>query len=402
MNTVEKGDTLEVKVYKLLEPLVAEGIYGKYVTLSRHKKYKADAGFKILDVTIDVYHSQELMKEDNPFVTYVFECKNHDGILNAGRYDEWIGKLERLGPSKYKVFFVATKGFSQTTIQSATLKGFGLIKLADDCRFEYILQRTVNNCESFSVCLEELAAPQCKRPFLLFYHKQFSTLIDFFISEKIPFNVEHAIQAPYLTYNRIDSVANKLLSEITKCYSAEENLENILKRFPEIKVEYDESLPVDLLGKFVMDTKRIVLNKSLLAYPHRARFTIAHELGHYILHYKVVKKYILAFGDSKETLVEAIQEDEYKAFEIQANRFASSLLMPQELIYPVVVSAFKKFQINKGRLYVDSQRCNLVNYHQVLSYLSEIFKVSKLALAYRMQGLNLLVVDKSARFSISW
>lgn len=63
--------------------------------------------------------------------------------------------------------------------------------------------------------------------------------------------------------------------------------------------------------------------------PVRQRFTIAHELGHYVLHRELsnlfIDKEYTAFRDSKSS------QGEDRA-EIQANRFAAALLMPREMV----------------------------------------------------------------------
>jgi Zn-dependent peptidase ImmA (M78 family) len=64
--------------------------------------------------------------------------------------------------------------------------------------------------------------------------------------------------------------------------------------------------------------------------PLRARYTIAHELGHYFLH-----KDFREFVDPELNLYRCQigeQESNERAMEIQANMFAASLLMPVELL----------------------------------------------------------------------
>jgi Zn-dependent peptidase ImmA (M78 family) len=56
--------------------------------------------------------------------------------------------------------------------------------------------------------------------------------------------------------------------------------------------------------------------------PLRANFTIAHELGHYLLHYKHNQKH-----EGEPVVFNRFGSDEY---EWQANRFAAAFLMPKD------------------------------------------------------------------------
>jgi len=65
------------------------------------------------------------------------------------------------------------------------------------------------------------------------------------------------------------------------------------------------------------------------ARPNRYRFSLAHELGHRILHAKVFQD--LAFDDIaswKEVVSDAIPEDQYRYLEFHAYAFAGLILVP--------------------------------------------------------------------------
>lgn len=99
-----------------------------------------------------------------------------------------------------------------------------------------------------------------------------------------------------------------------------------------IQIIYDD-LDDDVSGFLVAEGKRkamAIINKS--HHSNRQRFTIAHEIGHFILHAKsaneetvfVDKKYTF-HRDGKSSLGIYQQEKE-------ANIFASNLLMPEKLV----------------------------------------------------------------------
>lgn len=79
----------------------------------------------------------------------------------------------------------------------------------------------------------------------------------------------------------------------------------------------------------------------------RQTFTIAHELGHWILH----KKYFDAHPDEYESFPRFQTVSESDAFEKEANFFAANLLVPMRLLKPVanasVTSLAKAFGVSR-------------------------------------------------------
>lgn len=99
----------------------------------------------------------------------------------------------------------------------------------------------------------------------------------------------------------------------------------------------------------------------------RQRFTIAHELGHFFLHiedkpYEKIDMY---------RAMNYLTNDEQ---EIEANNFAAALLMDKEKVS-------KKYVIAK-QFGMSDREC--------ISYLANLFEVSKQAMEYRMKNIGLL------------
>lgn len=104
----------------------------------------------------------------------------------------------------------------------------------------------------------------------------------------------------------------------------------------------------------------------------RQRFTIAHELGHYILHKHTGDIFVdnnfnqVHFRDDKSSTGQVIKE-------LEANAFAAALLMPEELI----------------KLEVENHNFDLAD-ESAFTELAELFNVSVQAMTYRISNLNLL------------
>jgi hypothetical protein len=99
-----------------------------------------------------------------------------------------------------------------------------------------------------------------------------------------------------------------------------------------------------------------------------ARFTIAHELGHFCLH----KEYVSHW---RSEFFYTLSPKKQKDMETQADMFAAMLLMPEALFK----EKYFNFQTTKGRL--DNQESKRL--------LSEAFNVSKEAASNRMKTLGL-------------
>jgi Zn-dependent peptidase ImmA (M78 family) len=107
----------------------------------------------------------------------------------------------------------------------------------------------------------------------------------------------------------------------------------------------------------------------------RRRFTIAHELGHYLLNHQrqgvfidTTEKYFTLFRDSNSSTGEDFQERE-------ANAFAASLLMPRALLL-------------EGMAIINQLEESREEEFDLVKGLAIRFNVSKLAMSYRLTNLD--------------
>lgn len=104
----------------------------------------------------------------------------------------------------------------------------------------------------------------------------------------------------------------------------------------------------------------------------RQRFTIAHELGHLILHqgHDLILERLIRLNFRDATSSTASHEEE-----IEANRFAAELLMPQDFLEHVLATLLQ------GRPLSDLE---------LVRRLARRFEVSQSAMEYRLTGLGML------------
>jgi predicted transcriptional regulator len=122
-------------------------------------------------------------------------------------------------------------------------------------------------------------------------------------------------------------------------------------------------------GVLVRRGSAAVIGVHFAHHPNRQRFTVAHELGHFLLHKGgtyVDKGTSLRFRNSESG--SGTQKEER-----EANQFAAALLMPSEWVRA-------EFERNPFDLADDSQ----------LQQLCQTFGVSAQAMSYRLTNLGLL------------
>ncbi len=128
-------------------------------------------------------------------------------------------------------------------------------------------------------------------------------------------------------------------------------------------------LPEDLSGFLVRDKQSIVIGVNSNHSETRQRFTLAHELGHLLLHPQasyVDRSFPIFFRDERSSKAEVRAE-------IEANQFAADLLMPMQMLMLTSV----------GRTPVD------MDDESQIKKLAQRFQVSPQAMIFRLMNLGL-------------
>lgn len=128
-------------------------------------------------------------------------------------------------------------------------------------------------------------------------------------------------------------------------------------------------------------------------YGARQAFTLAHELGHILLHWKLFEENRIHEAEESELNYEVgscntIFKSQY--LEVQANKFAAYLLMPQSLIMKLWREFKMEQSIWKPTLYLDSQRVNQDLFRKFVLNVNAVTTVSSEALKYRLLELGIL------------
>lgn len=149
-----------------------------------------------------------------------------------------------------------------------------------------------------------------------------------------------------------------------------------------------------ILGMFVLKPIGIFIDNSIIN-DSRFNFTLAHEIGHLVLHRNLIFKQeeYENISDTEHDLLTGnhILKTERDWIEWQANSFASSFLMPKDTIRQAVVDIQEKLGMrNKGMIYLDKNQYSLSDFKQISLELQMIFMVNHTNIEFRLKDLGIL------------
>ncbi len=123
-------------------------------------------------------------------------------------------------------------------------------------------------------------------------------------------------------------------------------------------------------GILVISDENITIGIDKNSGNERKRFTIAHELGHYVLHNERSNMFVDKVFFRKKSDGYTSKEEK---IEIEANYFAANILMPEKLIFQAI----------------SNLTCDLYE-DETVSKLAKDFNVSSSAMLYRLINLGVL------------
>ena len=194
-----------------------------------------------------------------------------------------------------------------------------------------------------------------------------------------------------LTIKDIEFKANELLSSYCEAKNSSIKIPvdpiDVLE-FKGFSVDYvNDKYALDIYGALQVDRKVVEVNADVKINEGMENFTIAHELGHIVLHLPKMDK-----NKMTECDFETISKDNFA--EKEADIFAACLLMPES----IVKEAF--YQTRKSSLFLKdhfifrligrgSKRKRAMNFASKIIKRGS-FKVSKYAMINRLIGLGLI------------
>lgn len=117
----------------------------------------------------------------------------------------------------------------------------------------------------------------------------------------------------------------------------------------------------NISGVFFRKEGNLYLGVNSDQHEHRQRFTIAHEIGHYLMHSHETLHY-----DTHKELADGVlfrADNVSSSEETEANHFAAELLMPEELVAELIESGMTSIQelAEKFEVSQDAMKYRLIN-----------------------------------------
>lgn len=412
-NTTKQGDIFEKKVYDVIYGLLINNefyINKKNSIIYCKRRYYSES--RKDHITFDISIETFIPNSKNFSLLTIIECKNYGKAgVPVDDIEEFDSKLNQVGEHNTKGIIVTNSHFQKGAINLAKSKKIALIRINDRNEIDWINYRKEKTITNTLVSIDSLlSSDKFSSNFIGLYNKNIfselpSLLVELGVIDKyvnrlqyinIPFKTENEIEKiilelewhEFYSYSKLD--ISKLCKYLNNKYNLTFNFDTVLG--------YSQTNKI--LGHIRFKPLEISISKELFVDINRWRFTLAHEIGHLILHYDYLIEYFEENSDNEATLDFNIQNKfslDNKRLEIQANIFASRLLMPQDKFYHYVMDYFQKERIYKGYLYLDNQKCNINLTMKLLLRLQEIFGVSKETIKIRLlsQGLLNDVTDTS-------
>ena len=383
MNTTAKGTEFEDRVYNYLNSLLEKDELNfapkKYSKIFKHKKYSTDTSRKIeFDITIETYNP--LSDENNWSSLVVIECKSYNKKVDIGDFDEFEAKLKNVSGSAVKGILITTKGFPKNLIEKAKKEHIALVVLSEE-NTRWIVCRDINR-ELEDMMPIQLGDSKAGIQPIVFDNGIFDCIINILQKNGVQISNENTIDIPFLKNEEIQSIVTNIYQKHS--FSSNDIAgELFFKMYPEYKINFEEH-PKGVLGLLCLNDKILSLSNEIINDIHRRNFTIAHEIGHLVLHIPLIKNKIDNLTEFEESILLPSNDIILKRMESQANKFASYLLLPQKRFIKDIDTLFKQHNITKGKLHLDTQKCNINIVNIILGQISQKFNVSKEVVKYRM------------------
>jgi Zn-dependent peptidase ImmA (M78 family) len=426
ISSVAKGDMFEDKVFKLFKSHVLSGNYTLNPNKCQFFKQKGYLSTKReKDIKVDISIEVHAKNIKNLSLLVVIECKNYNKSVSVDDIEEFESKLDQIAGKNVKGIVFTTKGFQSGALTFASNSGIALARFLPDNQIEWFLERTPDLTGAHSrkkLETEEVKEAltnedyKGKAEFIFSTYKDtFSTSFSEVFNKLIPHEFKFISQKklegenkdiiPFIGQSYIDNRVNNVFSYFK--FKIKKNREILLEpicdylaEFNNIEFIYDEHLGEnaqgnEVLGKISLDTKKIFISNSLKRNSPRWRFTLAHELGHFLLHRKLfISDPSTNKMDSQNSINwEDIDKTSTSRLEWQANSFASALLLPKITLIPLIAKLLKDYEIrnsNHGIIYLDNQKENILSYQYISSKIKKEYNVSYQMITYRLVQLNIL------------
>lgn len=391
--------TVESRMREFLQKRVATD---RYLTICQGETY---CGYTTT-LSLERYASEKFKNSRQPSFIYVVECFE-DKIT-----DDTISLMTgRFGTdSKIKLVIASSSGFDERVKKLATERNVRLIRVNPqyDINENNILTPRMDGISSVHNYEHKMLSGKVPMtvPMVILDGDYITTsLTDFLKRNDIPINSPGIAHAPVLTSEFIENVVSEIIEKDVRKYVAMLKRCGLSDKVPyciidpykyaerdNLKIYRSDLSKQRHLGHIDIKNKVVRLSDKLGKGDPRDRFSMAHEYGHHKLHSH--PKFAEFMKREVELEGEAVSDIWEKHWlEVQANRFASFMLMPREiatLLYDLYWRKWFKGKQVKPMLVGKSFYWDK-DFQNVVAPVSRHMGVSKEAMKNRLCELGLLI-----------
>ena len=346
------------------------------------------------------------MEAKTPSHVVAYECV--DGIVDRDKIYSLVGQYNKL--QGMKLWVVSTSGFRNDVVSVARENFVGLMRIDLNVGVNsdsFILPRSVEDHVRCQQGIETMMGRRYMEYPLLSWkgYTVTSSMAEILAADGVRIKEGLLLKSPIIYNEEIEELAEELTDTLPSWDLLPVNLERII-RYCELTWQWGD-LPAEQLGIIELSNDLVTINRSLRYDEHRKRFTLAHELGHHLLHKELLESNKLtSFGETMSTLANTtpVSGDELSWLEHHANHFAACILMPRK----TVIEQYKKYYefyltaVYGDRLaplyWDENNRYAMQNCLRVLGPLSRRFGVSVEAMKWRLKSLEWLRIGKSTPY----
>jgi Zn-dependent peptidase ImmA (M78 family) len=429
ISSYQKGEKLEGQIYDLFKNMIDKDDFpfkkDNCKIFSQKGYYSKDRESDIkFDVSIEIYFPGQ----DRYSFLFLIECKNYNHKVPVDDVEEFFTKAQQISGANIKAVVASTNSFQDGALKFAKSKGIGLLRYYNPSELRWELARSPSSFVSTSYSINEWSIAR-KGIIDQDYKSQYFDCYGYVNDE-----YTNSLYVLFLSIIK-EGADNNISKQITKIknkdkskkilipYKSKLELENFCHEIHKDIVHESEELTFDCLSSWLFDkhgietintssldgktlgninfnTKKIYINSNDSSHIGRNKFTLCHEIGHYLLghgDYMIGERCLdedLNIEEPPQIMIKDIMKMEY-----QANYFASCLLIPKISLsqqFLSIASNLELYDKGYGILYVDNQQCNQDTYYRVTGELMRVYGVSRIAIKIRLKELGFLKEPSNA------
>lgn len=398
-NTTAKGDAFEKRVYDIISNLLSQNEFPANCRYSVvHPKHKLRSKETGKDIIFDVVVETTMPNSNTPAMIYIIECKDYKRTVSIDRVRNLAHQMEEVGAHKGYIF--STSGFQSGAYDIACTRHIGLVKVSENNSLDWILHKAVFNKRHnvLSDIRNYVLSDEQKEARYNFAaisgNRVYGDIVSWIESE-MELKIQQKRSVKYLTDDEIiDAIYDYThLSKPTHKKVSNEQLSSIIE---ELGYTYQQSRHIaGIAGNIDLVNNTITISSDITEGSPHWRFTVAHEIGHIILHSIILK--LSDISDIKENAHNdwgtKFSKSDIERIEHQANLFAIALLMPKDEFMMVYAQYHIKYPLRRfPRLFLDNQPCNIQMCNAVFNHIAKHFDVSAECVKHYMSNNNLLTI----------